>query len=769
MPLRALLDQFSSDFPGFCKVGTGHNKNINFDAKQFIAVTDSVGLLQDIHFDVAFVDEAHHPLPLGMPKCKELYQFSATHKDEPDFRYTMGRAIEDGVLSDYDITVPSISKHHEYVCLAGLLLKQAGRFRRVLAYCNTVAEAKRFDMVLQEMGLAAWHINGKTAFKSRRAAIKEFSGRLQKPVHVLVTVEVLGEGINIPNADTCMFVEPRRSYRSIVQAIGRVLRHHPAKTIAHLVLPAVAVPNQKPDCSPGGQETVKNPAPVQQLEIVNMPNKSDTQIDTVWAEAAESIKNGHGNVRPVPLPQKLLHPNGGAVPVHHHKRQRKGWNSDLWAQVNGSGQTSGGQLPAVLSNPGSKKDPQRVQITWNEKGLNQMRVQSSCLSAGPLDSIHTGGSTGGRRNSSRSKTDHSEHLHQAGALQDGEAYLNDTIYSSSLHSDHAFSLQIGGEIGQHPDLVDTYSRKRQHLSWRTFRRNNRDTEFGAKYDYQLERFLSVLLQADDRLVGTSPMHRIQIVDCSLGLEGELGVEWMMKDVLSRLDDILHQKDWWETRLKQVEAFVAQHGKLPRQGRAGGSTDLAEAVLGNWIHNQGRNFHLKLLPLHKLQQLLTGSSPLIRARAEGWVAGGRAGVFLRRCAELRRYIEAFGHLPQKSPTDPFRRLAAWLFSYRNTAGYLFPARKKLLMEVHPLVKALLQKWENTPVNVVKARFDRRLKELERFVEVQGRLPRSDEFSWLGRQVLLLSRGVLPFEQAEQLRCSHPLIAAACEREQNKDSQ
>ena len=46
-------------------------------------------------------------------------------------------------------------------------------------------------------------------------------GPLQKPVHVLVTVEVLGEGINIPNADTCMFVEPRNSYRSIIQAIGR--------------------------------------------------------------------------------------------------------------------------------------------------------------------------------------------------------------------------------------------------------------------------------------------------------------------------------------------------------------------------------------------------------------------------------------------------------------------------------------------------------------------------------------------------------------------
>ena len=100
-------------------------------------------------------------------------------------------------------------------------------------------------MVLRELGLASWQTNGKTPSNKRGSVIAEFAGPLQKPVHVLVTVEVLGEGINIPNADTCMFVEPRNSYRRIIQAIGRVLRHHPAKTLAHIVLPAVAIPNSR--------------------------------------------------------------------------------------------------------------------------------------------------------------------------------------------------------------------------------------------------------------------------------------------------------------------------------------------------------------------------------------------------------------------------------------------------------------------------------------------------------------------------------------------
>ena len=151
MPLRALLDQFASDFPGFCKVGLGH-KRIDFGAEGFIAVTDSVHLLRKLKFDSIFVDEGHHPLPPKMPRSKELYLFSATHKEEPDFRYTMGQAIEDRVLCDYDITVPALTAHHAYVCLGDLLLKQVGRFRRVLAHCNSIAEAKRFSHGVEGAG-----------------------------------------------------------------------------------------------------------------------------------------------------------------------------------------------------------------------------------------------------------------------------------------------------------------------------------------------------------------------------------------------------------------------------------------------------------------------------------------------------------------------------------------------------------------------------------------------------------------------------------------
>ena len=241
VPTRILLEQFAPDFPNFCKVGTGYNQHIKKNACGFIAVSDSVHLLGGLCFEIIFVDEAHHPLPRGLPDARQLYLFSATHGVETDFEYGMGQGINDGVLCDYDLTVPVLTEGHVYLCLASLLLSNAGHFRRVLAYCNTVSEAKRVKRTFETLGIRAWHINAATHRKKRQEVIEEFAGSMQRQVHVLVTVQVLGEGVNIPNADTCMFVEPRNSYTSIVQAIGRVLRQHISKPLAHVVLPAVAM------------------------------------------------------------------------------------------------------------------------------------------------------------------------------------------------------------------------------------------------------------------------------------------------------------------------------------------------------------------------------------------------------------------------------------------------------------------------------------------------------------------------------------------------
>ena len=307
VPSRLLLEQFAEEMPGFCKVGMHYNEHIDKESSGFVAVTRSVHLLQKLEFEAVYIDEAHHPLPPGLPSGKEVFKFSATQKEEADFRYSLGEAIEQGVLCDYDLTVPVVTEGHPYVCLANLLLSQAGRFRRVLAYCNSVAEAKRFRQVLERVGLGGWHINAQTSRKERERVMGEFSDGLQKPVHVLVTVQVLGEGVNIPNADTCMFVEPRSSYVSIVQAIGRVLRPHPTKPLAHIVLPAIALPattNRAAMAPPGlshlaGGTQTGSVEHVQSLESDGMHLDHHGSVDAplVLAALSASARNGTKNSR----------------------------------------------------------------------------------------------------------------------------------------------------------------------------------------------------------------------------------------------------------------------------------------------------------------------------------------------------------------------------------------------------------------------------------------------------------------------------------------
>ena len=57
---------------------------------------------------------------------------------------------------------------------------------------------------------------------------------------MLVTVQTLSEGIDIPCADTAFFVEPRSARINVIQCVGRVLRRCPAtgKSLAHIVLPS---------------------------------------------------------------------------------------------------------------------------------------------------------------------------------------------------------------------------------------------------------------------------------------------------------------------------------------------------------------------------------------------------------------------------------------------------------------------------------------------------------------------------------------------------
>ena len=54
-------------------------------------------------------------------------------QEPTDFEYGMADAIEDGVLRDYDLTIPVVNGSDVFAELAELLAQGAGHYRRTLA------------------------------------------------------------------------------------------------------------------------------------------------------------------------------------------------------------------------------------------------------------------------------------------------------------------------------------------------------------------------------------------------------------------------------------------------------------------------------------------------------------------------------------------------------------------------------------------------------------------------------------------------------------
>ena len=840
VPLRALLDQFAPDFPGFCKVGTGYNQKIDLGAKGFIAVAPSLHHLARLKFDAVFVDEAHHPLPARMPKCKELYRFSATHTEKPDYRYPMGQAIDEGVLCDYDITVPAVTEHHAYVCLADLLLKQAGRFRRVLAYCNKVAEAKKFQMVLEELGLAAWHINATTSRKRRMAAIEEFSGDLTKPVHVMVTVEVLGEGINIPNADTCMFVEPRNSYRSVIQAIGRALRHHPCKTLAHIVLPAVAVPArvesemeegwstaQHDDM--GGAETreVSGTVPLNAYEENAPPDQALPHL--VSSVAKESNQNKGQDTRtlqeypPRPTPASttaavdlvetptLKDPRGmpqvttmakrdyGLRKVEEVPAQRKGLDdTNTAANVMGEAsqecvrrkslsraQSSSSSTSSSSSSSTSlpSLEPMSPSPTLpSDSSMARGRQEESgkLWQLGPFAEPRGQGPGVGQRQQLQpwGVSDHDQFDQPRNSAYQGwsspsmpatmtVAVQEDTAVWEQLHECYIGCANSRMEQRAVSSSVAEAEQTRgpgPQIRRMQLKSNLAPSDPNDVCGNQLERFLSLLVQADSRLVGSSVGHRIQLVDCRMTVEGQ-EFDSLTEVVYRRLTAILCQRDPWEDNLQSLEAFVEEKGRLPLRSASD------ERRLAYWLNTQQSRLAAGLLLEHRWRRLVTSSSPLIRGRAQGWPLNSRDGNFKRRCLELKAYIEMNEKLPRhssKTSSSQSHRLARWLSGLAEGL-WTKPERRAKLESLHPLVAEFLAKWDAPTFRLDVPKWKGTLQRLVASVQANGELPSSRScdgplYSWLYRNLLRLER--LPPELVKQLHDSHPLIGAKVRAAQAK---
>lgn len=190
--------------------------------------------------------------------------------------YTHAAAIEDGVLADYQLLVPTITDtdlrtaltnpdgaHTGFVPtalhLAVLKAMTEHDLRHVIVYFQQVADAadfaRQFGHTLRTLPpeqrpswagtLSVSSINGNHTPDQRAKLLDQFANADRA---VITNAEVLSEGIDLPAVDAIVFASRTESVRRIVQALGRALRKPPTVEvkIASLVIPAYTPPNADP-------------------------------------------------------------------------------------------------------------------------------------------------------------------------------------------------------------------------------------------------------------------------------------------------------------------------------------------------------------------------------------------------------------------------------------------------------------------------------------------------------------------------------------------
>lgn len=145
--------------------------------------------------------------------------------------------VANGYLAHYDYYAPSIMKNDfemkgsdfdqqkvadlfEKKKIYGDILKYVDNERKTIIYCPNIA----FSESLASMIKGAVHFDGSTPKDERRQIVKDFKNG---KIRVLLNVDLIGEGFDVPDCDTVILLRPTMSLTLYIQQSMRALRPKP--------------------------------------------------------------------------------------------------------------------------------------------------------------------------------------------------------------------------------------------------------------------------------------------------------------------------------------------------------------------------------------------------------------------------------------------------------------------------------------------------------------------------------------------------------------
>lgn len=188
---------------------------------------------------------------------------------------TFGRAIRDGLLSDYQVAIVLVTDKEIHQALleqplprgaevtasqvaaqiaVGRAIEEYG-VRRILGFHSRVDRSRGFTASLARTArrvtsvpIQALHIDGKSPHMAREAALDVLANPRDGGATVLSNVAVLTVGVDVPAVDSVVFADPKTSVVAITQAVGRALRLSPGKSKKSvIVLPVAMAPGESPE------------------------------------------------------------------------------------------------------------------------------------------------------------------------------------------------------------------------------------------------------------------------------------------------------------------------------------------------------------------------------------------------------------------------------------------------------------------------------------------------------------------------------------------
>jgi superfamily II DNA or RNA helicase len=197
-------------------------------------------------------------------------------------RLTFAHAIEQGLLSDYQVVVVGVSDREARtlaergafvstdggsVADARTLAREIGLLRsmakydlrRVVTFHSRISFARRFasSLPLTNQWLPArrratgtlWarHVSGEMTAGERDIRLRQLKAVAGDERGVLTNARCLTEGVDVPTLDGVAFIDPRRSQVDVVQAVGRAIRRADDKLRGTIVIPVLVMHYDDPE------------------------------------------------------------------------------------------------------------------------------------------------------------------------------------------------------------------------------------------------------------------------------------------------------------------------------------------------------------------------------------------------------------------------------------------------------------------------------------------------------------------------------------------